>query len=337
MPVELRDLWARSRSLPGTREQQDEVWWDAVRQHAGQGDLLCYILFVHGDVHPDIRSFCFSPHAHVMAAHLAANMRTMTVSHPESGKTLLHRSEMEMWIGMETERAFAKADATVPSAAYVMGTFENQAEPQVADIRNTIEFNKKYRQLFPHARPDKKRKWEQGKFFLQRPEGKTRPEPTLLAAGCEGDIQGLRFGKITVDDPISQKDAKSATIVRDRVRWILATLERRVLEEGVMRYVFTRWHQRDAFRPLARITPTLIMPVYGYWEAHPEHGVTADTLWPEKWPKERVEIERMKLIDAGEAALWPLVWQCDPEASTGDVFKRDAFRYARAPLEAVVV
>ncbi len=331
MAVDLRALYERSRGFSADPAECDADFERALRILAGRGDLLAYIAYVHGSKHPDIRSFCLSPHALVMARHLETNRRTMTVSHPESGKTLLHRSDMELWIGMQTERAFAVADATVPSGCYVMGTFENQAEPQVADIRDTVEFNKRYRELFPHARRDEKKSWEKGKWFLKRPENKTRPEPTLMAVGCEGDIQGLRFGKITVDDPISQKDAKSPTVVRDRVRWILATLERRVLEEGEMRYVFTRWHARDAFRPLARITPTLVMPVYDFWKKHPEYGVRADTLWPDKWPRERVEVERAKLIDAGEAALWPLVWMCDPEASTGDLFKREFFRYA-APL-----
>jgi len=275
-----------------------------------------------------------------MAQHLENSRRTLTVSHPESGKSLLHASEMEQWIGMQTERCFATddkgkplyPDATVPSCAYVMATFENQAEPQVADMRDTIEFNPRYHDLFPNAIPDKKKKWEAGKWFLKRPRGKNRKEATCTAFGCEGDMQGRRFGMITVDDPITQKDAKSDKLVRDRVRWILATLERRVLQEGTTRYVFTRWHNRDMFGPLSRITPNLVMPVYGYWEKHPEYGVGADTLWFDKWTKELVEVERMKLIDAGEAALFPLVWMCDPEVSTGDMFKRDAFRYAMSPV-----
>lgn len=341
MVVNLAELRSKADGLSRDTAYNDRMFWGAVKHHAQQGDRLSYILYVHGDKHPDIPSFCYSPHARVMSAHLESSPRTMTVSHPESGKTLLHRSDMEMWIGRQTEMVFSEDRAisgkvASPSACYVMGTFENQAEPQVADIRNTLEFNDRYHELFPHVEPDKKKKWEQGKFFLKRPKRKSRPEPTLMAVGCEGDIQGLRFGKITVDDPISQKDAKSPTIVRDRVRWILATLERRVLQEGEMRYVFTRWHQRDMFKSLSRITPSLVMPVYGFWESHPEYGVTADTLWSQKWPKELVEVEHQKLIDAGESALWPLVWLCDPEVSTGDLFKREAFRYAASPVSMMI-
>lgn len=303
----------------------------ALRDRARKGDVLSYIFYVHGEKHPDIRSFCLSRHAQVMASHLSSSDRTVLVSHPESGKTLLHRSEMEQWIGMETEKTFTQRDAPPPSAAYVMGTFENQAEPQVADIRETIEHNPRFRELFPHVEPDKRKKWEAGKWFLKRPHGKNRPEATLTGVGCEGDVQGARFGKITVDDPISQQDAKSDKIVRDRVRWILATLERRKLQEGQLRYVFTRWHERDMFGPLSRITPTLVMPVYGYWQSHPEHGYRADTLWPDKWPKKLVEVERNKLIDAGEAALFQLVWMCDPQAAQGSIIKREWLERSYGP------
>lgn len=331
MPVDLRALYAFSRTFSSDKAENDRQFMVSLRELARRGDLLSYIYYVHGDKHPDIRSFCLSRHGLIMAAHLEANDRTVTVSHPESGKTLLHRSEMEQWIGMQTERCFMERDAPPPSAVYVMGTNENQAEPQVHDIRNTVERNPKYRELFPHARPDKAEGWEKGKWFLKRPPLKNRPEATLIAMGCEGDIQGGRYGKITVDDPISQQDAKSDKIVRDRVRWIVATLERRKLQGGQIRYVFTRWHERDMFGPLSRITPTLVMPVYGYWEAHPEHGYQAETLWPDKWPRELVEIERNKLIDAGEAALFPLVWLCDPQAAKGSIIKREWLERSYGP------
>lgn len=336
MATDLNILLAAARAAYPDAMAAEAAFMEEVKYRAGQGDLLSYIFYVHGPVHPDIRSFCFSPHSVVMAEHMGSSRRTMTVAHPEAGKTLLHRSELEMWIGMQTELSFRDPDVPPPSALLVMGTLDKQAKPQVHDIRNTIQFNPRYRKLFPHARPDIKEGWEKDVFFLKRPLEKHRPEATLLATGCEGDIQGGRYGFILTDDPISQKDAKSPTIVRDRVLWILATLERRVLEGGITRYVFTRWTERDAFDPLARITPTLVMPVYGFWEAHPEYGVTSETLWPAKWPKARVEIERNKLIDAGEAALWPLVWLCSPKQAEGAIIKRIWMHYAPNPLTQVV-
>lgn len=334
-------LWGECQKLSTDEAKNREVYWQDVKYHAQHGDLLCYILYVHGQMHPDIRSFAFSPHAYVMAEHLAASRRTMTVAHPEAGKTLAHRSELEMWIGMQTERSFVDPDEPPPSALYVMGTLDKQAKPQVHDIRNTIQFNPRYRELFPHARPDIKAGWEKDVFFLKRPLEKHRPEATLLATGCEGDIQGGRYGFVLTDDPIGQKDAKSPTIVRDRVLWILATLERRVLQGGITRYAFTRWTEHDAFNPLARITPTLVMPVYGFWEAHPEYNHlwpegTPETLWSEKWSKELVEIEHNKLVDAGEGALWPLVWLCAPKQAEGGIFKREWYQYGPNPLSEVL-
>jgi predicted phage terminase large subunit-like protein len=326
------------RDCPGDKKAAETLFNAAVKYRASIGDLLCYILYVHGKTHPDIRSFCYSKHAYVMASYLETSDRTAMVTPPEHGKTLLHRSEMELWLGTETEKCYANADYTVPSAVYVMATFENQAEDQVFEIRQTIEHNKRFRELFPHARPDKKGKWERGKFFLQRPEGRSRPEPSLMGIGIGGDIQGARFGKGTVDDPIDQRKAKSDGYVKDTVRWLLATFESRILRGGPKRYVFTRWAEHDAFDPLSKICSPLVMPVYGFWEAHPEYGCQADSLWPDKWPKAAIETEkRIPLVDAGEAALWPLVWLCDPKQATGTIFKRENFRYSPIPEDLFVV
>lgn len=335
-PVDLRDLWERSRSLPGTKEERDAVWWDAVRQHAEGGDLLAYALYVHGHI-PMFQQIAFSRHAYLIASQWERSNQTATVAPPRHGKTKLMNWEMEMWIGMETERCHTDPSHPVPTCLLVMNTAE-QAEKECQLIEHTLEYNRRYRQLFPHVKPAKKFGWTKGHFFLDRPT--PRDTPTFFACGMFGPIQGMGFRKMGMDDGTDQEDANNPAVIDRQKEFRFGVYADRLDDEhGQVRDILTRWHQKDSFSVLETLShvDSLVMPALGFWDAHPEHGIKEKALWPEVWPEERLEAIRSQKVAAGEAGLWQLTYMCDPVIAEGALFKRDWLRHEPPPGDLIVV
>jgi hypothetical protein len=335
MPQDLRKLW-QACQVSADAAENEQVWLHNLRTAAKGGDLLCYGLYVHGEQADELRGLATSIHALVMTLDTEQHRNTIHVCPPEHGKTALARWEMEMWLGIETEGAFENPKHTVPSAQYIMNT-ALQAEKQIMEIENTVEHNRRYRELFPRARPDKKKGWTKDHFFLDRP--RSRPDPSLHGVGMFGPIQGSRVGFQAIDDPTDQQDARSELLLRTQNEWLAGTAADRVMRGGIRRLRMTRWSEKDPYSRLCKVQGmwARVMPALGFWQEHPEYGMTSRALWPDVWPEERLEAKRQELIDAGQAYLWALTYLCNPVVSTGDMFRRDWFIYGVPPREGVAV
>lgn len=336
MPVDLSAMLARARTISSDPEECAARFTEALQDFARNGDLLSYILYVHGDKGEELKALALSQHAHVIAADGEASSLTLHVLPPEFGKSALARSEAELWLGMETARAFETPRHTVPSAHYIMNT-AMQSEKNIMDIEETIEHNKRFKELFPMVRPDKRRGWTKDHFFLDRP--RSRPDPSLLGCGMFGPIQGSRVGFQVVDDPTDQQDARSDGLLDAQSSWLAGTAATRVLKNGIRRYRFTRWSEKDTFSRLSKVQGMLVrvMPALGFWQEHPEFGVTEKVLWPGLFPESRLESIRQELIDMGQAYLWQLQYLCNPTAASGDMFRRSWIIYGTPRKEAVAV
>ncbi|HZK67359.1 MAG TPA: hypothetical protein VFD42_07430, partial [Chloroflexota bacterium] len=306
---------------------------------------LAFALYVHGHI-PMFQQIAFSRHAYLIASQWERSRQTATVAPPRHGKTKLMQWEMEMWIGMETEKCHAldgKGNLLypghpVPTCLYVMNTAE-QAEKECQLIEHTLEYNRRYRGLFPHVKPAKKFGWTKGHFFLAR--STPRDTPTFQATGMFGPVQGAGFGKMGMDDGTDQQDAASPALIDRQKEFRFGVFADRMDEwHGQVRDILTRWHLNDMFSVLEDM-PTvdcLVMPALGFWEAHPEHGITEKALWPEVWPEERPEEKRLEKVSAGQAGLWQLTYMCDPVVAEGAMFKRDWLKDIHAsPPEGLIV
>jgi len=120
---------------------------------------------------------------------------------PASGKTDLALRWLEWLIGNETLRG------AVPQVGLLCYSDEPAQLRSVA-IRDTIEYNPRYRLVFPTAVPAKDKGWGQKEWFLQRADPGQK-DPTLRASGFEGTIQSFRFPTAElIDDPDNPKLVK---------------------------------------------------------------------------------------------------------------------------------
>jgi hypothetical protein len=187
--TDLRALRAKADALnPGDPKAAKAEFDAEVKYRASIGDLLCYGLYVHGSQAPVLRNLAYAKHAFLIASTMEASGQTLVVCPPEHGKSALMRWEMEMWIGIETERCYADPNHTVPSAALVMNT-ASQSEKQIMEIERTIERNPHYKELFPHVRPDKGSGWTKDHFFLQRPGLRSEPIRPSREPGFSGHFK----------------------------------------------------------------------------------------------------------------------------------------------------
>lgn len=300
-----------------------------LKHNAQHGDLLCYGLYVHGAT-PIFQAIAYSRHAQVIAAQWEEHPHSATVAPPRHGKTTLMRWEYEQWLGMETEKTFTDPAYPTPTALYVMNT-AGQVEDECQVIEYTLEHNKRYRQLFPHVKPAKQFGWTKSQFFLQRPV--PRDTPSFVGCGMFGPIQGKGFRKLGMDDGTDQKDAGSPPVIEEQKRFRFGVFADRMDDEnGTVRDILTRWHEKDIFSVLERISTvnSLVMPALGYWGPD-------EPLWPEVWGKKRLEAKRQETLDAGQAYLWPLTWLCSPQVATGDMYKRVWFVYGSPKRAEVAV
>jgi predicted phage terminase large subunit-like protein len=260
-------------------------------------------------------------------------------------------------------------------AAIMVSNTATQSSKFTASIREIIASNKRYRDVFPEAQPDKERGWTREELFLSNRKDKTRPDPCLFATGMTGPVLGRRAELIIVDDPTSQQDAQSETVMEQQKLWFKQTLMSRLKPGGRCIVILTRWHDKDLASMLIHEMDFEVVHMVAVGDE--EHGAYVDYLPPGEQPKGDVIdprlLEKQKelrdqgftttiakshsssrkcvrkyLNPNGERALWAtehnleallrikqdygtvqfnLVYQGDPTGLSGDVFKRDWFRY----------
>lgn len=343
MAVWLADMWRRAQHTYGP--EAVPMMAEAVRQLATT-DLLCYGLHVHGHEHPIMRRIAYARHAHIMAASMERNRKTMRICAPAHGKTTLSRWKIELWLGQQTELAYQGKVAS-PAALYLMNTAE-QAQKQCMAIASTLESNPRYKELFPHVQPHTALGWTKDVLFLRRPYA--RPDPSLMATGMFGPYQGYRFGQVAVDDPTDQEDARSETTMEKQRERFFGTLMDRLTDDtegdaetAECHLSCTRWGKRDIPEMVLKDDEwaSEIMPCYGYWDAHPEWGHLwqgqrpSRALWPEVWPESKLERKRREKELTQNSALWQLAYLCSPVQAEGEMFHRSWLKsYLPSDLEA---
>lgn len=312
--------------------------WDMVlKYYAQRGDVLAYGLYVHGYHVPILAKLAFSRHAYLMACAMEQSSRTAFVCPPRHGKTTLMRWENELWLGMETEKCFADPSHPVPSALYVMNTAD-QAEKECMEVQHTLEYNRRYKGMFPHVKLDRKWGVTKGHFFLHRTI--PRDVPSYFVCGQFGPIQGFGFGKMTMDDGTDQGDANSPSKIEQQKQFRFGVFADRLDDAGgQVRDVSTRWLQNDTFAVLEQMPGvyTIVMPILDYWIDHPEHGIKDRALWPEVWPEKRIEGVRQEKIAEGQAGLWELTYMCRPQLAEGGLFKREWIVRGKVPDDLFII
>ena len=213
------------------------------------------------------------------------------------------------WIGRHPEQS-----------ALLVSNTASQAELFLGVVRDTLRQNERYWQVFPGIRPDEQRGWTHQELFVKR-ENLTTKDATLFATGVGGPLIGRRAQLIIVDDPLDE-DNSATENQRNKVKtWYKRTLLSRLMPDGRVIVILTRWHEDDLAADLIASGEYHVM----HMKAISDGG---RALWPAMWPLEKL---REKKAELG-TALFQCMYQGDPTALGGNIFKREWFRdYTTVP------
>ncbi len=177
-------------------------------------------------------------------------------------------------------------------------------------------------------------------FDPKAPPG--QPPGGLIAAGIGGPITGQGAHLAVIDDPFKDAEQANSKVQRDAVwDWYRFVLRTRLMPEGVIVLVLTRWHEDDLAGRLlqaAKDDPgadqwvVLRLPAIAE-EDDPLGRSPGEPLWPEQYSEASLQATRASV---GQY-VWAALYQQRPQPASGGIFKREWFRYFREELEFYVL
>lgn len=252
--------------------------------------------------------------------------RAVITSPPESAKTTTAEILMCWWIGHYPLLSNAFVSATDTAALKMAGV-----------VTNCIEFNGKFRDIFPKIVPDTERGWSREGYWVRddsfslaewREKIGDRKDPTLIACGIFAAVlNGIRVtGRLEADDIHDQTSKESDTLCKQVVAKVKDVLLSRVTALGYFCLQQTRWHPKDSVAYIKTLKLPDGRQMYEMFE-HPALDADGHSYWPEEWPVERLALKR---IEIGEIA-WELQYMGNDKATQGQILKAEALHKIPAP------
>jgi predicted phage terminase large subunit-like protein len=197
-------------------------------------------------------------------------------------------------------------------------------------VRNLMQ-TAEYRKIFPnvHISADAKAagKWN------------TNKGGEYFAVGVGGALAGRGGDLIIIDDPISEQDIKNGNFDSLDVvyEWFRAGLRTRLMPEGRIVVLHTRWHQRDLIGRLLKDGALneegdryemFEFPAILNVDNPPDHPThPPKSLWPEQWSLEALQRTRASM----PPWQWNAQYMQDPTAQDSAIIKRDWIKWWTAP------
>jgi len=188
-------------------------------------------------------------------------------------------------------------------------------------VRNLMQ-TAEYRQIFPDVSiaVDAKAagKWN------------TNKGGEYYATGVGGALAGRGGHLIIVDDPLSEQDIKSGNTdsLDTTYEWFRAGLRTRLMPEGKICILHTRWHLRDLIGRLVKDAG--MNPDADQYEVFEFPAILFEddpdaqkSLWPEQWPLESL----LRTKASMPAWQWNAQYQQNPTAQESAIIKRDWIRW----------
>lgn len=160
----------------------------------------------------------------------------------------------------------------------------------------------------------------------------TTSKGTFVCAGAGKAIAGRRAHIAILDDVISEQTAKSDDIVKGVISWYPGGLLSRLLPDGAVIHVGTRWRpddligfveeQEDKQKKNEKKHTTFAVPaLLDKRMAHFFSLKERESYWPEYWPTERY----IELRDTSgmEPHQWACLYMQDPIPAEGSIIKWD--------------
>lgn len=148
-----------------------------------------------------------------------------------------------------------------------------------------------------------------------------------FAIGVGGALAGRGAHLIIADDPLSEQDIKAGntTSLDTTYEWFSAGLRTRLMPEGKICVLHTRWHQRDL---IGRLLKDSAMNEGGdKYEAFEFPAILNEgtenekSIWPEQWSLESLQQTRASMHHI--MWQWYAQYQQNPTAAEAAIIKRD--------------
>ena len=152
-----------------------------------------------------------------------------------------------------------------------------------------------------------------------------------FAIGVGGALAGRGAHLIIADDPLSEQDIKAGntTSLDSAYEWFSAGLRTRLMPEGKICVLHTRWHQRDL---IGRLIKDSAMNEGGdkyetfEFPAILNEGTEDEkSIWPEQWSLEALQQTRSSMHHI--MWQWYAQYQQNPTAAEAAIIKRDWIRW----------
>lgn len=147
----------------------------------------------------------------------------------------------------------------------------------------------------------------------------TQQRGAFYAVGVGGPLTGRGAHLLLIDDPIKNREEAESEIIRKKIKdWYTSTAYTRLMPNGCIVVIQTRWHEDD---------------LAGWLQTEHEHegwvvldlpaiNDKGEALWPEQYPIEALE----QIKRALPARDWSALYQQRPSPDSGDYFKREWIR-----------
>lgn len=152
-----------------------------------------------------------------------------------------------------------------------------------------------------------------------------------FSIGVGGALAGRGAHLIIADDPLSEQDIKAGntTSLDSAYEWFTAGLRTRLMPEGKICVLHTRWHQRDLIGRLLKdsaqneggdVYEPFEFPAILYEGTDQEKSI-----WPEQWSLESLQQTRASMHHI--MWQWYAQYQQNPTASEAAIIKRDWIKW----------
>jgi len=152
-----------------------------------------------------------------------------------------------------------------------------------------------------------------------------------FAIGVGGALAGRGAHLIIADDPLSEQDIKAGntTSLDNAYEWFSAGLRTRLMPEGKICVLHTRWHQRDLIGRLIKDSAmneggdkyeTFEFPAILH-----EGTENEKSIWPEQWSLESLQQTRASMHHI--MWQWYAQYQQNPTAAEAAIIKRDWIKW----------
>jgi predicted phage terminase large subunit-like protein len=315
-------------------------------------DLFDHELLARERIRRDLAKLCelaptsLSAHA-TLFHHTSEGRPVIPARHHEEWVQFAHDVERYRWIVIICPPGYAKSTwwsviyptwrIGVTRGRVRIGLISNTANLTYGfarDIMKTVA-DPLFEQIYG-VRPDYSRGWSQKQFWTS---GSVDPRnPTVLATGIGGPIQGKRFDEIICDDLTTWEDARSDTVMEGQRHFLKALLMKRFPPgdgppngKGRMVVAMTRWAERDLVPIFSELGFRILnMPALGYWDRteRPDGSIEwgEEPLWPEMETRAVLEREREE-----DPLVFELVKQGNTSVVGGDVFETQMLNYGAMP------